>query len=106
MPLQSATHTYYHSQLRTHATVVWVVAINSTGTSVAGYDEIPERELVPGDVIVVPAHGCIMTCDAVLITGTCIVNESMLTGQGLMLMTVLMLRDVITVNNTHHSVST
>ena len=44
------------------------------------YDEIDESELVPGDVIVVPVHGCVMTCDAVLVAGTCIVNESMLTG--------------------------
>ncbi|KAM6989740.1 LOW QUALITY PROTEIN: polyamine-transporting ATPase 13A3-like [Tautogolabrus adspersus] len=38
-------------------------------------------ELVPGDVIIVPANGMIMPCDAVLIHGTCIVNESMLTGE-------------------------
>jgi len=36
--------------------------------------------LVPGDVIEVPRQGCVMQCDAVLITGNCIVNESMLTG--------------------------
>jgi cation-transporting ATPase 13A3/4/5 len=46
-----------------------------------GFEVIPERDLVPGDVIAVPAHGCVMTCDAVLIAGTCIVNESMLTGE-------------------------
>lgn len=45
------------------------------------YEEIPTGELVPGDVITIPQHGCVMTCDAVLITGTCIVNESMLTGE-------------------------
>ncbi|TKS80093.1 putative cation-transporting ATPase 13A3 [Collichthys lucidus] len=38
-------------------------------------------ELVPGDVIVIPANGMIMPCDAALIHGTCIVNESMLTGE-------------------------
>nr|XP_046263347.1 polyamine-transporting ATPase 13A3-like isoform X2 [Scatophagus argus] len=38
-------------------------------------------ELVPGDVIVIPANGIIMPCDAALIQGTCIVNESMLTGE-------------------------
>jgi len=37
--------------------------------------------LVPGDLIEVPRQGCVMQCDAVLITGNCIVNESMLTGQ-------------------------
>lgn len=38
-------------------------------------------DLVPGDVIVIPANGTIMPCDAALIQGTCIVNESMLTGE-------------------------
>lgn len=37
--------------------------------------------LVPGDIIVIPIGGGIMACDAVLISGTCIVNESMLTGE-------------------------
>jgi len=36
--------------------------------------------LVPGDVIVVPDN-CIMPCDMVLLSGQCIVNESMLTGE-------------------------
>ena len=36
---------------------------------------------MPGDVIVVPRHGCTMQCDAVLVSGNCIVNESMLTGE-------------------------
>ena len=40
-----------------------------------------EHKLVPGDVLVIPRVGCTMTCDAVLISGTCIVNESMLTGK-------------------------
>ncbi|KAF5281780.1 hypothetical protein FQR65_LT14527 [Abscondita terminalis] len=37
--------------------------------------------LVPGDVIEIPPHGCILHCDAVLLTGNCILNESMLTGE-------------------------
>ncbi|CAG5115111.1 unnamed protein product, partial [Candidula unifasciata] len=40
-----------------------------------------DRELVPGDLISIPPNGCVMTCDAVLTAGTCIVNESMLTGE-------------------------
>ncbi|XP_077564177.1 polyamine-transporting ATPase 13A3-like [Haemaphysalis longicornis] len=39
------------------------------------------EQLVPGDVIVVPRNGCVMQCDAVLIAGNCVVNESMLTGE-------------------------
>lgn len=37
--------------------------------------------LVPGDIIVLPPNGMIMPCDAVLLSGHCIVNESMLTGE-------------------------
>ncbi|VDL72662.1 unnamed protein product [Nippostrongylus brasiliensis] len=42
---------------------------------------ISSEELVPGDIFVVPAHGILMQCDAVLMNGTAIVNESMLTGE-------------------------
>ncbi|XP_014273142.1 polyamine-transporting ATPase 13A3 [Halyomorpha halys] len=42
---------------------------------------VPTEQLVPGDVLVLPPHGCIMHCDAVLLAGNCIVNESMLTGE-------------------------
>ncbi|KAG6448590.1 probable cation-transporting ATPase 13A3 [Manduca sexta] len=42
--------------------------------------------LVPGDVLVLPPDGCVMPCDAVLLTGTCIVNESMLTGESVPVM--------------------
>lgn len=45
------------------------------------YEELPTKQLVPGDVIIIPPHGCDMHCDAVLLSGTCIVNESMLTGE-------------------------
>ncbi|KAF5284129.1 hypothetical protein FQR65_LT00129 [Abscondita terminalis] len=45
------------------------------------FEETSSYDLVPGDVIVVPKNGCVMQCDAVLISGTCIVNESMLTGE-------------------------
>ncbi|KAK7789038.1 hypothetical protein R5R35_010541 [Gryllus longicercus] len=44
-------------------------------------EEVNSTHVVPGDIIVLPSHGCIMGCDAVLLTGSCIVNESMLTGE-------------------------
>lgn len=45
------------------------------------FEDVPSTDLVPGDVLLVPAHGCTMPCDAVLLEGNCIVNESMLTGK-------------------------
>uniref|UniRef100_A0A672FZT2 ATPase 13A3 n=1 Tax=Salarias fasciatus TaxID=181472 RepID=A0A672FZT2_SALFA len=44
-------------------------------------EEVLSTDLVPGDLIVIPSNGTIMPCDAVLVSGTCIVNESMLTGE-------------------------
>lgn len=47
----------------------------------AEIEEILSTDLVPGDLMVIPSNGTIMPCDAVLVSGTCIVNESMLTGE-------------------------
>ncbi|XP_043280695.1 polyamine-transporting ATPase 13A3 isoform X2 [Venturia canescens] len=44
-------------------------------------DSVAAELLVPGDILVIPPHGCLMPCDAVLLTGNCILNESMLTGE-------------------------
>jgi magnesium-transporting ATPase (P-type) len=43
---------------------------------------IKSGQLVPGDVVVVPDN-CLMPCDMVLLTGSCILNESMLTGESI-----------------------
>lgn len=53
----------------------WIV--NTKGHSI----EVPTRSLVPGDIIEIPASGCTMQCDAVLLSGNCILDESMLTGE-------------------------
>ncbi len=46
-----------------------------------GQTEINDsKELVPGDLIVVP-EGQNLPCDLILMTGGAIVNESMLTGE-------------------------
>ncbi len=37
-------------------------------------------QLVPGDIFIIPAKGGEVVCDAVLIAGNAIVNESALTG--------------------------
>ena len=44
------------------------------------YEKIDSLDLVPGDVIKIPQQ-TILPCDLILISGTCIVNESMLTGE-------------------------
>ncbi|XP_030379323.1 probable cation-transporting ATPase 13A3 isoform X2 [Scaptodrosophila lebanonensis] len=53
----------------------WVV--NPKGVS----KEVPTQTLVPGDIIEIPSSGCTMQCDAVLLSGNCILDESMLTGE-------------------------
>ena len=47
--------------------------------------EIDSTELVPGDIVVVP-EGSNLPCDLVLLTGSTIVNEAMLTGESIPVM--------------------
>ena len=56
----------------------------------SGYVEMMSDELVPGDVVEV-MHDTVMECDAVLLNGSVIINESMLTGW-----------DMKPVNNSRH----
>lgn len=44
------------------------------------YEDISTADLVPGDIIVIPKFGFEVPCDIALLCGTCVVNESMLTG--------------------------
>ena len=43
--------------------------------------DVSSHEIVPGDLVVIPATGCSLNFDCVLVSGTAIVNESMLTGE-------------------------
>merc|ERR1711892_456657 len=43
--------------------------------------QVISSDLVPGDIIVVPDHGCQLLCDAVLLEGQAIMDESMPTGE-------------------------
>ncbi|XP_040205474.1 probable cation-transporting ATPase 13A5 isoform X2 [Rana temporaria] len=46
-----------------------------------GVEEVQSKYLVPGDVIVLPEKKFFLSCDAMLISGGCVVNEGMLTGE-------------------------
>lgn len=39
------------------------------------------EDLVPGDCLILPQDGLQMPCDAALLAGECLVDESMLTGE-------------------------
>ena len=43
---------------------------------------VDSSELVPGDLIEIP-ESVLMPCDAILLNGSCIMNESMLTGESI-----------------------
>jgi P-type E1-E2 ATPase len=45
--------------------------------------DVDSADLVPGDVIVVPKRQTTMPCDCILLTGTVIINEAMLTGESI-----------------------
>ncbi|XP_039307222.1 probable cation-transporting ATPase 13A3 isoform X2 [Solenopsis invicta] len=70
------------------------------------FESISSKELVPGDVIQLPKHQMTLVCDAVLLTGQCILNESMLTGESVPVMkTSLPLRHALydTKEHTYHT---
>uniref|UniRef100_H0VAN9 ATPase cation transporting 13A2 n=1 Tax=Cavia porcellus TaxID=10141 RepID=H0VAN9_CAVPO len=46
-----------------------------------GEEWVDSSELVPGDCLVLPPEGGPMPCDAALVAGECMVNESCLTGE-------------------------
>uniref|UniRef100_A0A1A9X495 Cation-transporting ATPase n=1 Tax=Glossina brevipalpis TaxID=37001 RepID=A0A1A9X495_9MUSC len=60
--------------------------VQNTGTALivtekGEINELSTNYLVPGDIIEIPSAGCTMQCDAVLLSGNCILDESMLTGE-------------------------
>ncbi|XP_029975552.1 polyamine-transporting ATPase 13A2 isoform X2 [Salarias fasciatus] len=48
----------------------------------SGQEEcVSSEDLVPGDCLIIPQEGLLLPCDAALLAGECLVNESMLTGE-------------------------
>ncbi|XP_068137274.1 probable cation-transporting ATPase 13A5 [Hyperolius riggenbachi] len=46
-------------------------------------EEIQSKYLVPGDVIILSEKKIYLPCDAILLSGGCVINESMLTGESI-----------------------
>ncbi|XP_028265066.1 polyamine-transporting ATPase 13A2 isoform X2 [Parambassis ranga] len=52
--------------------------------SSSGVEEcVSSMELVPGDCLIIPQEGLLLPCDAALLAGECLINESMLTGESI-----------------------
>ena len=65
--------------LALHREEVWVLRRLGAGKD-SVFDRLSTLEVVPGDVILVQP-GAIVPCDAVLLEGSCVVDESLLTGE-------------------------
>lgn len=59
------------------------------------WTQVDSNDLVPGDVFEVDPSLSLIPCDALLINGECVVNESMLTGESVPVSKVLATRDTV-----------
>uniref|UniRef100_A0A8D2N1V7 Cation-transporting ATPase n=1 Tax=Zonotrichia albicollis TaxID=44394 RepID=A0A8D2N1V7_ZONAL len=51
--------------------------------SFSGFQELESHYLVPGDLLILKEGKTLLPCDAILVSGQCTVNESMLTGESI-----------------------
>jgi len=58
------------------------ISVFRTRFGVSNEEEVDSSDLVPGDLIEIPGN-TIMPCDVCLLSGSCIVNEAMLTGESI-----------------------
>ena len=72
-----------HNEIRTMARYQCPIRLMIDANNMSR--EVNSTELVPGDVVVVP-EGKNLPCDLVLLTGSAIVNEAMLTGESIPVM--------------------
>ena len=72
---ETQSHIYYVNNLLSYSCEVSVRRKNNLVN-------MNSDNLVPGDIIIIPENDFILPCDVLLITGTCIVNESFLSGEG------------------------
>ncbi|KAM9279137.1 putative cation-transporting ATPase 13A4 [Morus bassanus] len=67
-----------HRLVESHNNIMVTVCRNKEG-----FQELESHHLVPGDMLVLKEDKTLLPCDAILISGQCIVNESMLTGESI-----------------------
>jgi len=67
-----------NEQIRNMALYTCPVQISQDGKLM----DLMSEQLVPGDIVKVP-ESLVLPCDMILLTGTCIVNESILTGESI-----------------------
>ena len=64
--------------------------------------ELSSLDLVPGDFVLFPTTGgYTVECDAVLVEGSCVVNESMLTGESIPVTKVAIPDEAVKFNYDH-----
>lgn len=67
-----------NEQIRNMALYTCPIQISQDGKLM----DLMSEQLVPGDIVKVP-ESLVLPCDMILLTGTCIVNESILTGESI-----------------------
>jgi cation-transporting ATPase 13A2 len=54
---------------------------SNTDTGASDFIEVSSNDLVPGDIIELPNNNSIMPCDALILSGSAVINEALLTGE-------------------------
>ncbi|TSR39560.1 Cation-transporting ATPase 13A2 [Bagarius yarrelli] len=86
VPVKSYLQLLFEEQSNTLRSMAQLI-VNVTVRRATGEEEcVSSEELVPGDCVVIPAEGLHLPCDAALLAGECMVNESMLTGETIPIM--------------------
>ncbi|KAG8581500.1 hypothetical protein GDO81_007691, partial [Engystomops pustulosus] len=83
--LLSIGATIYNLRMQSVKLHKMVSSNNSMKVTILGKDgdiqELESQYLVPGDVMILTGRRIYLPCDSLLITGSCVVNEGMLTGE-------------------------
>ncbi|XP_005527159.1 PREDICTED: probable cation-transporting ATPase 13A4 [Pseudopodoces humilis] len=67
-----------HRLVESHNNIMVTVCRNKEG-----FQELESHHLVPGDMLILREGKTLLPCDAILVSGQCTVNESMLTGESI-----------------------